>query len=109
MKADNESFDIGKLKVWLDMSSKRIRMTFNIIVELRWRSTFQKIFFVDLHFGPRIKLKLLDKFVELQKSLLDECNYNPHTGSVPVKFNDPIYGYKEGGYLVFCIPGSLIT
>ncbi|XP_055389229.1 ABC transporter G family member 23 isoform X2 [Condylostylus longicornis] len=81
--ADEETIEESELKVWLDMSNQQIGILLNR----------------DLQYAYR----------DFAMGLLEDCDYNPKLGDVPIQFKDPIYGTMNPSFTDFVAPGVILT
>ncbi|CAG9819084.1 unnamed protein product [Phaedon cochleariae] len=72
----------SRIKVWLDMSNMEI--------------------------GTMLQQKIFSKYLEYQESLYKDCKFAPGSGDLPIRI-DTIYGEITDEYLVYMVPGGLIT
>ncbi|XP_050499822.1 ABC transporter G family member 23-like isoform X1 [Diabrotica virgifera virgifera] len=80
--AENSTLDFGQIKVRLDMSNQ--------------------------HIGTTLKSKLIDLYLDFQKSVFVDCKYEAKAAEIPIQ-TEYIYGYKNDPFQVFVIPGVIIT
>lgn len=66
------------------------------------------ILILDRQIGTTIKFKLLQKFVDFQKGLVQDCNLYEKLAEIPVLFNH-FYGDDTETYTVYMTPGVLLT
>ncbi|XP_072759168.1 ABC transporter G family member 23-like isoform X2 [Anoplolepis gracilipes] len=62
----------------------------------------------DLHIGQFMIKMLYKRFFEIFKDLMQECKYPPKFGSMPIHFENAIYGDIDDGYSYFMTPSFII-
>ncbi|XP_067845618.1 ABC transporter G family member 23 [Heptranchias perlo] len=77
---DEHAVNGGSVHVWLDMTDQQIAFT--------------------------IKLKLQEAFEGFVKDILGNYSY---LASLPVKFEEPIYGNKHPDFTIFIAPGAILS
>ncbi|XP_050309611.1 ABC transporter G family member 23-like [Anthonomus grandis grandis] len=82
LSVDPESLESAKIHGEFDMSSKPL--------------------------GEGLKYKLIDLFLDFQRDLYQDCNWNKRIGQPPIN-EHYLFGKKYDPYLMFLIPGLLAT
>ncbi|XP_017774597.1 PREDICTED: ABC transporter G family member 20 [Nicrophorus vespilloides] len=70
-------------------------------------SVFQDI--SNENIGTFLKRDLYFSFEDFFRAYLTSCDINDKIGSIPIRFNEPIYGYKRPNFTDFAAPGVIIT
>lgn len=63
----------------------------------------------DRQIGSVLKYKLYRQYFDFQEKVFTECKYSPRLGSLPVRFEKPVYGEKDEPYTIFMISGVMMT
>ncbi|KAL3270034.1 hypothetical protein HHI36_009090 [Cryptolaemus montrouzieri] len=79
----DDALNSSQIRTYLDMSNRQI--------------------------GYTIKFKLLDLYMDFQKSLFGDCDYEKKFAEKPVHFFEPIYGEEGDHFTEFMTPGVLLT
>lgn len=66
-------------------------------------------YFLDRPIYAAIKKILFYKFVDLQKKLFSECDYNERAGDLLIKFMPAIYGNNDDEAIIFMAPGFIMS
>ena len=56
-----------------------------------------------------LQLKLVEAFHEFLVQLVESCDYSPDMASIPLVFDNPIYGTSELTFTDFMAPGIILT
>ena len=59
--------------------------------------------------GIMLSRDLQYAYRDFAMGLLEECNYNPKLGDIPIQFRDPIYGTMNPSFTDFVAPGVILT
>ncbi|KAL1498317.1 hypothetical protein ABEB36_009133 [Hypothenemus hampei] len=81
-EADNWIVSFGEIKAFMDLSNRQT--------------------------GATLKYKLYELFYNFQEELFKECNYPAKLGNLPIQ-KSFLYGNEDESYVVYMIPGTIIT
>lgn len=81
--ASNHSIEFSQLNVWMDMSNQYI--------------------------GNMIKEHLLSGYAEFLEDLFRDCGWPSKAATIPVRFEDPIYGNKHPSFIHFASPAVIVV
>jgi len=59
--------------------------------------------------GTFLKRDLYFSFMDFLQDYLETCNINRKIGTIPVRFEDPVYGYRNPNFTDFAAPGVILT
>lgn len=65
--------------------------------------------FPDGQTGYLIQQQMYSAFSNFSHQILEDCQANPKIGSIPVAFQDPVFGRFESNYGTFIAPGVIVT
>ncbi|CAG7829425.1 unnamed protein product [Allacma fusca] len=81
--ADNSSIYESRIRIQMDMSNQQIAFS------------LQRI--------------LLESFRSFSRKLLNDCDYDPVLGELPLHFDEPIYGHDHPSFMEFMAPGIVLS
>ncbi|XP_063236406.1 ABC transporter G family member 20 [Bacillus rossius redtenbacheri] len=81
--ASELTLDQSEMKVWMDMSNQQI--------------------------GQLLNRDLILAYMNFTKDVLGDCKYNTKVAELPVRLNDPVYGYRIPNFTDFAAPGVILT
>jgi hypothetical protein len=64
---------------------------------------------LDENIGSYIQRDLYFAFEDFFKEYLVSCNIDSKIGSIPIKWERPIYGYDSTDFTDFAAPGVMLT
>ncbi|XP_045473581.1 ABC transporter G family member 23-like isoform X1 [Harmonia axyridis] len=79
----DDALDSSQIKTYLDMSNRQI--------------------------GYTIKYKLLDLYMDFQKSIFNDCDFEKGFAENPINFFDPVYGIDGEHFTEYLLPGIVNT
>ncbi|XP_044753149.1 ABC transporter G family member 20-like [Coccinella septempunctata] len=79
----DDALDSSQIKAYLDMSNRQI--------------------------GYTIKYKLLDLYMDFQKSIFKDCDFEKKFAEKPINFLDPVYGVDGEHFTEYLLPGVVNT
>nr|AHK05671.1 ATP-binding cassette transporter sub-family H 88708 [Tigriopus japonicus] len=82
-KLTNETLDLSEIHVSLDMTNQQV--------------------------GYTIQLRLSEAYEKFAQSLLNSCNFPKELASLPIAFEEPIYGSNEPTFTEFMAPGVILS
>ncbi|KAL6262617.1 hypothetical protein P5V15_005410 [Pogonomyrmex californicus] len=63
----------------------------------------------DRQIGLTLQKQLFERFLDICKDIMKECNYSSKLIEPPVRFENPIHGTMDLNYLDFMIPPFMLT
>ncbi|KAK9499828.1 hypothetical protein O3M35_002789 [Rhynocoris fuscipes] len=82
-EASDFALEWSQLNVWMDMSNQYI--------------------------GNMLKEDLLSGYAGFLEELLSDCGWPPQSGSIPVRFEEPIYGTRHPSFIHFASPAVIVV
>lgn len=64
---------------------------------------------IDENIGTFVQRDLYAAFLAFFQDFLKSCNIDPKIGTLPIRFEKPVYGYGSPDFTDFAAPGIIIT
>lgn len=59
--------------------------------------------------GTFLKRDMYFSFLDFFQDYLESCNISRKVGNIPIRFEDPVYGYRNPNFTDFAAPGVILT
>lgn len=63
----------------------------------------------DQHIGHLLNRDLLMSYIDFAQKLLETCGISPKVATIPVRFEEPVYGDQIPDFTNFAAPGVILT
>lgn len=64
---------------------------------------------LDQNIGTFLKRDMYNAFEHFFQDYVESCDIDRKIATIPIRFNEPVYGYRNPNFTDFAAPGVILT